>query len=79
MRDKPLVMFCTGGIRCEKASVVAMDQGFREVHQLDGGILRYFEKVGGEHYQGNCFVFDRRIAVDPALEEILPTDQILSD
>jgi UPF0176 protein len=64
-RAKPLVMFCTGGIRCEKASVVALDQGFPEVLQLDGGILRYFDECGGSHYQGKCFVFDDRIAVEP--------------
>jgi predicted sulfurtransferase len=68
-RDKPLVMFCTGGIRCEKASAVAMEMGFKEVYQLDGGILKYFEDVGGDHYQGNCFVFDQRVAIDPALGE----------
>jgi predicted sulfurtransferase len=77
-KEKPLVMFCTGGIRCEKASVVAMDQGFKEVYQLDGGILNYFKEVGGDHYEGQCFVFDRRIAVDTDLSEILPTDQVLS-
>jgi predicted sulfurtransferase len=72
LRDKPLVMFCTGGIRCEKASVVAMAQGFREVYQLDGGILKYFEECGGEHYEGRCFVFDRRIAVGSDLAETSP-------
>lgn len=77
VKDKPVVMFCTGGIRCEKASVVAMESGYREVYQLDGGILKYFEECGGAHYQGNCFVFDRRIAVDTDLAEILPTDAIL--
>lgn len=79
MKEKPLVMFCTGGIRCEKASVVAMDMGFKEVYQLDGGILNYFKEVGGDHYQGQCFVFDRRIAVDTDLSEILPTERVLSD
>jgi UPF0176 protein len=66
---KPLVMFCTGGIRCERASLVALRQGFREVYQLEGGILRYFEKVGGAHYDGDCFVFDRRVALDSKLQE----------
>jgi UPF0176 protein len=78
-KDKPLVMFCTGGIRCEKASAVAMEMGFREVYQLEGGILKYFEEVGGDHYQGQCFVFDRRIAVDTDMSEILPTERVLSD
>ncbi|MCD6055610.1 MAG: protein yceA [Gammaproteobacteria bacterium] len=66
---KPLVMFCTGGIRCEKASVVLEQQGFKEVYQLEGGILNYFEQCGGVHYRGECFVFDKRVAVDPALAE----------
>jgi UPF0176 protein len=74
-KDKPLVMFCTGGIRCEKASVVAMDQGFHEVYQLEGGILQYFKDCGGSHYEGECFVFDRRVAVYPDLSEILPEPQ----
>lgn len=68
-KDKPLVMFCTGGIRCEKASVALERQGYKEVYQLDGGILNYFEQCGGAHYQGDCFVFDKRVAVDPALAE----------
>ena len=68
-RKKPLVMFCTGGIRCEKAGPLMQREGFEEVYQLDGGILRYFEEVGGDHYDGECFVFDKRVAVDPALAE----------
>ncbi|MCB0315293.1 MAG: pseudouridine synthase, partial [Calditrichaeota bacterium] len=51
-RDKPLVMFCTGGIRCEKASPLLLQKGFREVYQLDGGILKYFEAVGDAHFRG---------------------------
>ena len=46
-----------------------MQQGWSDVRQLDGGILGYFEEVGGEHWNGDCFVFDRRVALDPALEE----------
>lgn len=68
-KDLPIVTFCTGGIRCEKAAPWLQDQGYPEVYQLDGGILRYFEEVGGDHYQGECFVFDRRVGVDPALQE----------
>lgn len=68
-RDKPMVMFCTGGIRCEKASVAALQAGFKEVYQLQGGILKYFEEVGGEHYKGDCFVFDRRTAITPEFKE----------
>ena len=62
-------MLCTGGIRCEKASAVMIQQGWSDVRQLDGGILGYFEEVGGDHWNGDCFVFDRRVALDPALEE----------
>lgn len=69
LRDQPVVTFCTGGIRCEKAAPWLRDQGFSQVWQLDGGILRYFEEVGADHYQGECFVFDRRVGVDPALAE----------
>ena len=74
LRDEPIVMFCTGGIRCEKAGPFMEMAGFRNVYQLDGGILKYFEEVGGEHYNGECFVFDQRVAVDPALQET-PTTQ----
>jgi predicted sulfurtransferase len=69
LKDKPLVAFCTGGIRCEKATAYLQDKGFKDVYQLDGGILKYFEKTGGEHFNGECFVFDFRVAVDPALKE----------
>ena len=62
-------MFCTGGIRCEKAGPYMESQGFRNVLQLDGGILKYFEECGGAHYRGECFVFDQRVGVDPALQE----------
>ena len=68
-RQKPVVMFCTGGIRCEKAGPFMVQQGFGEVYQLDGGILKYFERCGGQHYQGDCFVFDKRVAIDPNLNE----------
>jgi len=69
LRDEPIVMFCTGGIRCEKAGPFMEQAGFRNVYQLEGGILKYFEEVGGEHYDGECFVFDQRVAVDPRLTE----------
>ncbi|MBC7691084.1 MAG: glutathione S-transferase N-terminal domain-containing protein [Methylotenera sp.] len=64
IKDKPVVMFCTGGIRCEKATALALKHGFTDVYQLEGGILKYFEEVGGAHYKGECFVFDGRVAVD---------------
>jgi UPF0176 protein len=69
-RKRPLVMFCTGGIRCEKASVVALRTGFDEVYQLDSGILKYFEECGGSHYQGGCYVFDERVALTPDLKSV---------
>lgn len=69
MKDEPIVMFCTGGIRCEKAGPFMEQAGFRRVFQLDGGILKYFEECGGAHYDGDCFVFDQRVAVDPQLKE----------
>ena len=69
MKDIPMVSFCTGGVRCEKAAPLLEREGFREVYQLDGGILKYFEECGGSHYEGECFVFDKRVGVDPALQE----------
>ncbi len=69
LKQQPIVMFCTGGIRCEKAGPFMERAGFQNVHQLDGGILKYFEECGGAHYDGECFVFDRRVGVDPALRE----------
>lgn len=68
-KTKPVVLFCTGGIRCEKASQVMINEGFSDVRQLEGGILGYFDEVGGDHWEGDCFVFDRRVAVNPQLEE----------
>lgn len=67
--DQPIVMFCTGGIRCEKAGPFMVREGFDEVYQLEGGILKYFQECGGAHYQGDCFVFDKRTALDPQLQE----------
>lgn len=69
LKQRPIVMFCTGGIRCEKAGPFMESVGFAQVHQLDGGILKYFEECGGAHYDGECFVFDRRVGVDAALRE----------
>lgn len=70
LKEKPIVMFCTGGIRCEKASAAMLNRGFKQVYQLDGGILNYFEQCGGNHYQGSCFVFDDRIALNSNLEPV---------
>jgi UPF0176 protein len=63
LKQKPLVMYCTGGIRCEKASAYMLQQGFQEVYQLQGGILQYFAEAGNAHYDGKCFVFDDRRAI----------------
>ena len=65
---KTVVTFCTGGIRCEKAAIHMRDIGIDNVLQLDGGILKYFDEVGGEHYHGACFVFDQRTALDAQLQ-----------
>ncbi len=65
-KDQPVVMYCTGGVRCEKAALVMMDAGFSEVYQLEGGILGYFAAEGGAHYRGECFVFDQRVTVKAA-------------
>lgn len=65
---KTVVSFCTGGIRCEKAAIHMQEVGIENVYQLEGGILKYFEEVGGSHYRGDCFVFDYRTALNPNLE-----------
>ena len=67
LRGKTVVSFCTGGIRCEKAAPFLQSLGAENVFQLQGGILRYFEEVGRDHYEGDCFVFDERAAVDSTL------------
>lgn len=65
-RDKKVAMFCTGGIRCEKSTAFLKEQGFDEVYHLQGGILKYLEKVPEKDslWQGECFVFDNRVTVD---------------
>lgn len=68
LKSRPIVTFCTGGIRCEKAAPFLETQGFREVYQLDGGILKYFEECGDAHFRGHCFVFDQRVALDAKLQ-----------
>lgn len=69
LKDKTVVSFCTGGIRCEKANLLMQEQGLNNTFQLDGGILQYFAEVGRDFYEGGCFVFDDRIALDPELSE----------
>jgi UPF0176 protein len=68
LAGKTVVTFCTGGIRCEKAAIHMKEIGYERVYQLEGGILKYFEDVGGAHYTGDCFVFDYRTALNPKLE-----------
>lgn len=69
--DRPVAMFCTGGIRCEKATALMLDLGFDEVYHLRGGILNYLQQVPAEEsrWQGECFVFDTRVALDRDLAE----------
>lgn len=70
-RERPVAMFCTGGIRCEKATALMLQLGFRSVYHLQGGVLRYLEEMSGSEnaWQGECFVFDTRVAVDRDLAE----------
>ncbi|HEY6941285.1 sulfurtransferase [Dokdonella sp.] len=72
LADATVVSFCTGGIRCEKAALWMQANGFERVWQLDGGILGYFERVGSHGYDGACFVFDERVALDSALRPVAP-------
>ena len=69
-KHKKIAMFCTGGIRCEKASSFMMSQGFDEVYHLEGGILKYLEEMKPNEslWQGECFVFDQRVAIKHGLE-----------
>ena len=71
LADATVVSFCTGGIRCEKAALWMQAAGMDNVLQLDGGILGYFEQVGGQGYEGHCFVFDERVALDPQLKPLV--------
>ncbi|MDQ6655876.1 MAG: rhodanese-related sulfurtransferase [Verrucomicrobiota bacterium] len=72
LKDKKVLMYCTGGIRCEKASALLHSCGFEDVYQLHGGIVTYQEQFGNEHWQGECFVFDQRmtVRVDDGLVQI---------
>ena len=73
-KKKPIVMFCTGGIRCEKASAVMLKSGFENVKQLEGGVLNYFKDTDASPWDGDCFVFDDRVALDKGLNE---TDYVM--
>lgn len=68
-KEKKVVIFCTGGVRCEKAAPMMKQKGFKKIYQVNGGILNYLEKCGGKHWHGDCFVFDDRVAVNAALQE----------
>ena len=71
LKSKPVVMFCTGGIRCEKAGPLMEREGFEQIYQLDGGILKYLEVVPEteSRFAGECFVFDERVSVTHGLQE----------
>ncbi len=71
-KDKKVLMYCTGGIRCEKFSALMKERGWDDVNQLHGGILRYGKEEGGEHYKGKCFVFDDRLVVPVNEDELEP-------
>jgi UPF0176 protein len=71
LKDRKIVTYCTGGIKCEKASAYLLEQGFTDVYQLHGGIIRYGLEEGGENFDGKCYVFDNRITVD--VNSINPT------
>ncbi|MFT4727271.1 MAG: UPF0176 protein [Granulosicoccus sp.] len=73
---KPLVTYCTGGIRCEKAAPWLLEKGFSEVYQIEGGLLSYFAQCGSAHWQGDCFIFDDRVELTTDLK---PTGAGLCD
>ncbi|MCS6904564.1 MAG: rhodanese-related sulfurtransferase [Bacteroidia bacterium] len=62
-KDKKIVTYCTGGIRCEKLTPLLLRRGFRNIYQLHGGIIRYSKETGGKHFEGQCYVFDDRVVV----------------
>jgi UPF0176 protein len=67
-KDKKILIYCTGGIRCEKAILNMHEQGYDNVYQLDGGIINYLNEYPNEKFEGECFVFDYRVALDQRLE-----------
>ena len=72
LKNKKIAMFCTGGIRCEKATSFLKSEGLEDVYHLKGGILNYFDKVGSSdtsRWRGDCFVFDQRVTVNPNLQQ----------
>jgi len=79
LRDKTVVSFCTGGIRCEKAAIFMAEAGVPHVYQLEGGILKYFEETGGAGFTGRCFVFDERVSLDSSLDPALAPERDPAD
>jgi UPF0176 protein len=75
-KDCPVVTFCTGGIRCEKAAPWLLANGFSEVYQIEGGVINYLQNTSADHWQGDCFVFDERVELD---RELNPTGAGLCD
>jgi UPF0176 protein len=75
LEGKTVVSFCTGGIRCEKAALYMAEEGVRDVYQLEGGILKYFEETDGAGFNGSCFVFDEREVLGP---DLAPADAATS-
>lgn len=71
-KDKKVLMYCTGGIRCEKAILEMQRQGFKNVYQLEGGILKYLEEYPNDKFLGECFVFDHRVAVK---QDLAPSEK----
>lgn len=71
LRDKKIITYCTGGIKCEKASAYLLERGFENVYQLHGGIIKYGIEEGGQDFEGKCYVFDNRVAVD--VNKVNPT------
>lgn len=70
-KDKKILAYCTGGIRCEKATAFLLENGFKDVYHLHGGIIEYGKQTGGKDFDGKCYVFDSRITVD--VNEVNPT------
>ena len=64
LKGKKVLTYCTGGIKCEKASAFLLEQGFEDVYQLHGGIIKYGQEAGGEDFEGKCYVFDNRLAIE---------------
>jgi UPF0176 protein len=63
LKEKKILTYCTGGIKCEKASAFLLSQGFENVYQLHGGIVKYGKEAQGKDFEGNCYVFDKRVSV----------------